>query len=145
MVSSSRRFNFRIQHSRDVNKSATAKNQALRTGAADSARKEFGKTNQKNDIGQKAAALDRDTGEDGFHHKKVDADMKKLIQQARMAKGMSQKDLATKINEKPQVIQQYEAGTAIPNGAIVQKLQKALGVTLKSKPKAKAKSKAAAR
>ena len=71
--------------------------------------------------------------------------MKKLIQQARMAKGMSQKDLATKINEKPQVIQQYEAGTAIPNGAIVQKLQKALGVTLKSKPKAKAKSKAAAR
>ena len=125
-----------------MNKSATTRNQALRAGTADTARKEFGKTNAKNDIGQKAAALDRDTGEEGFHHKKVDADMKKLIQQARMAKGMSQKDLATKINEKPQVIQQYEAGTAIPNGAIVQKLQKALGVTLKSKPKSKAKAKA---
>ena len=50
-------------------------------------------------------------------------------------------NLATKINEKPQVVQQYEAGPAIPNGAIIQKLQKALGVTLKAKPKPKAKAK----
>jgi len=125
--------------------SNVSKNKALRTGEAAAERKEFGKSNAKNDIGARAAALDRDTGEEGFHHKTVSADMKQLIQQARMAKGMTQKDLATRINEKPQVIGQYEQGTAIPNGAIIQKLQKALGVTLKSKPKAKAQGKAAPR
>lgn len=49
---------------------------------------------------------------------------------------MSQKQLATAINEKPQVIQQYEAGTAIPNPQILLKLDRALGTHL-PRPKKK--------
>lgn len=36
--------------------------------------------------------------------------MARVIQQGRQLKGLSQKDLATKINEKPQIVNDYEAG-----------------------------------
>jgi hypothetical protein len=35
------------------------------------------------------------------------------------------------INEKPSVINEYESGKAIPNPQVLQKLSRALGVTLK--------------
>lgn len=35
------------------------------------------------------------------------------------------------INEKPQVIQEYEQGKAIPNPQVLSKLSRALGVVLK--------------
>lgn len=58
--------------------------------------------------------------------------------QARMAKKMTQKDLATAINEKPQVVAEYESGKAIPNPQIIAKLERSLGTKLprpgKSKP-----------
>lgn len=38
------------------------------------------------------------------------------------------------INERPQVIQEYESGKAIPSGQILNKLSRALGVTLKKNP-----------
>lgn len=51
---------------------------------------------------------------------------------------MTQKDLGTAINEKPQIVAEYESGKAIPNPAIITKLERALGVKLprpgKSKP-----------
>jgi putative transcription factor len=53
--------------------------------------------------------------------------------QARLAKKMTQAQLAQAINEKPQVIQEYESGKAIPNGAILNKLSRALGTTLSKK------------
>ena len=48
---------------------------------------------------------------------------------------MSQKDLGTKINEKPQVIQQYEGGKAVPNPQVISKIERALGVKLPRPPK----------
>jgi putative transcription factor len=74
-------------------------------------------------------------------HAKVDKDLSKAIMQARMAKKMTQKDLATKINEKPQVVGEYESGKAIPNGQIIVKMERVLGVKLPrpgKKPAAKA-------
>ena len=59
----------------------------------------------------------------------------KALMQARTAKGMSQKDLATKINEKPQIVQEYESGKAIPNPGVIVKLERALGVKLPRPPK----------
>jgi len=53
------------------------------------------------------------------------------IQQARMEKGLSQKDCAQKINEKPSVLQDYESGKAIPNAQILSKLERVLGVKLR--------------
>jgi len=67
---------------------------------------------------------------DELKHNKVGKSLSKAIQQARMAKKMSQKDLATAINEKPQVIGEYENGKAIPNGQIIAKIERKLGCKL---------------
>ncbi len=56
--------------------------------------------------------------------------LKTAIQSARLAKKMTQKELALAINEKATVIADYEAGRAIPNPSILSKLDRALGVHL---------------
>ena len=61
---------------------------------------------------------------------KATKSLSKAIQQARMAKKMTQKELATAINEKPQVIGEYESGKAIPNGQIISKIERKLGCKL---------------
>jgi hypothetical protein len=38
------------------------------------------------------------------------------------------------VNEKPQVIQEYESGKAIPNPQVLSKMSRVLGVTLKKNP-----------
>ena len=50
---------------------------------------------------------------------------------ARMDKKLTQAQLAQQINEKPNVIQEYESGKAIPNPQILSKLSRVLGVQLK--------------
>lgn len=81
-----------------------------------------------NDAGKNLAKLENDS--EHFAVPKVDASLSKAIQQARIAKAMTQKALATAINEKPQVIQQYESGQAVPNPQILNKLDRALGIHL---------------
>merc|ERR1719310_2259469 len=81
---------------------------------------------------------------DELKHNKVDKSLSKAIQQARMAKKMTQKELATKINEKPQVIGEYENGKAIPNGQIIVKIERILGVKLPRPGKKPATKKASA-
>ena len=44
---------------------------------------------------------------------------------------MTQVQLAQAINEKPQTIQEYESGKAIPNPQILSKMSRVLGVVLK--------------
>ena len=69
---------------------------------------------------------------------RVDRSLSKAIMQARTAKKMTQKELATAINEKPQVVAEYESGKAVPNPQIISKLERKLGTKLprpgKSKP-----------
>ena len=65
-------------------------------------------TNKQHLPTRNTAKLDRETEE--LKHKNIDTNVARLIQQGRQAKGLSQKDLATKINEKPQIINDYEAG-----------------------------------
>jgi ribosome-binding protein aMBF1 (putative translation factor) len=50
---------------------------------------------------------------------------------------LTQKDLGTLINEKPQIVAEYESGKAIPNPSIITKLERALGVKLPRPGKAK--------
>jgi len=53
----------------------------------------------------------------------------KLIEQARAAKGMTQKDLAVKIGEKVQVIKDYETESVVNvNHNVIKKMEKHLGV-----------------
>ncbi|KAH0448433.1 hypothetical protein IEQ34_022233 [Dendrobium chrysotoxum] len=103
--------------------------------------------------------LDEET--ENLTHDKVPTELKKNIIQARIDKKLNQSQLAqasnfTKllvdclsselaclhepslflfqlINEKPQVIQEYESGKAIPNQQIINKLERVLGVKLRGK------------
>ncbi|CAL4998299.1 unnamed protein product [Urochloa decumbens] len=66
-------------------------------------------------------------------YERVPSDLKKNLMQARLDKKMTQAQLAQMINEKPQVIQEYESGKAIPNQQIIGKLERALGTKLRGK------------
>ena len=59
---------------------------------------------------------------------------------ARNEKGLTQKELAARISEKPTVVTSFEQGKAIPNPGIIRKIERALGTTLPKpqKPKKKA-------
>tara|TARA_E500000178_G_scaffold306339_1_gene318427 strand:- start:7063 stop:7422 length:360 start_codon:yes stop_codon:yes gene_type:complete len=87
--------------------------------------------NQNIDLTHKNRKLDEET--ENFIHEKVSLSLSKKIQQARLAKGMSQKDLATKINVKPNVIQEYESGKAIPDNKILRLIKKYLNLELHGK------------
>uniref|UniRef100_A0A1B6DPK9 HTH cro/C1-type domain-containing protein n=1 Tax=Clastoptera arizonana TaxID=38151 RepID=A0A1B6DPK9_9HEMI len=109
-----------------------AVNKARREGAQiDTQQKWGGGQNKQHVTTKNTAKLDRETEE--LKHDKIPLDLGKLIQQGRQAKGWSQKELATKCNEKPQVINDYEAGRGIPNQAVIGKIERALGVKLRGK------------
>jgi len=82
--------------------------------------------------GISAAALENETEE--LKHATVSKDLRVAIAQARNAKGLTQKQLATQLNMQPQVINEYESGKAIPNNQIIAKIERALGAKL---PRAK--------
>uniref|UniRef100_A0A6C0J985 HTH cro/C1-type domain-containing protein n=1 Tax=viral metagenome TaxID=1070528 RepID=A0A6C0J985_9ZZZZ len=63
----------------------------------------------------------------------IGKDIGKIIQQTRLNKKLSQKDLACKMNMDSKMIQKYENGTAERNGNILNKLGKILGVKLTGK------------
>ncbi|XP_024026551.1 multiprotein-bridging factor 1b [Morus notabilis] len=75
--------------------------------------------------------LDDET--ENLSHDRVPTELKKAIMQARMDKKLTQSQLAQMINEKPQVIQEYESGKAIPNQQIITKLERTLGTKLRGK------------
>jgi putative transcription factor len=62
--------------------------------------------------------------------KKVSTELKIAIQQARMNKKISQKQLASMMCCQPSLINQYESGKAIPNNAFISKLEQKLGCKL---------------
>ncbi|KAK3697590.1 hypothetical protein RRG08_033320 [Elysia crispata] len=117
-------------------RSKQAVNSALRSGSDIETSKKFAAaSNKQMSASKNVAKLDRETEE--LHHEHVSLDVSKLIQQGRQAKGLTQKELATKINEKQQVINDYEAGKAIPNNQIMSKLERALDLRLRGKDKGK--------
>lgn len=80
---------------------------------------------------QRIAKLDREN--EVAPPPKVPPTVGKTIGQRRQELKLTQKDLGTKINEKPQVVQEYESGKAIPNPQILAKMERALGVKLRGK------------
>lgn len=77
------------------------------------------------------AKLDREN--DVAPPPKIAPTVGKAIGQARQEKGWTQKDLGAKINEKPQVIQEFESSKAQPNVQVLAKMERALGVKLRGK------------
>lgn len=65
----------------------------------------------------------------------VSTDLKRALSTARTAKGMTQKQLAQALVMDAKTVQEYEQGKAIPNNAVIAKMEKALGVKLPRAPK----------
>jgi len=80
---------------------------------------------------QRAEIVDLKNETEELKHASVSKDLRLAITQARNAKGLTQKQLATQLNMQPQVINEYESGKAIPNQQILSKLERILGVKLR--------------
>ena len=61
-------------------------------------------------------------------HKKVDQSLSKIIQQARVEKGWTQKELANKVALSPAIINEIESGKAKYNPAYINKLKLVLKI-----------------
>lgn len=109
-------------------KSKTVINRAMATGNYEIHKKmATGNKHAGTDLNMAKVADDTET----FKVPTVNSSVSKAIQAGRQAKGLTQKDLATKISEKPQVVQEYEAGKAIPSQQILGKLERVLGIKLR--------------
>ncbi|CAB0012188.1 unnamed protein product [Nesidiocoris tenuis] len=107
-------------------KTEQAVNRARREGVPIDTQQKWGGGQNKQHVATKnTAKLDRETEE--LKHEKIPLELGKIIQQGRQSKGWSQKDFATRCNEKPQVVNDYEAGRGIPNQAILSKMERVLG------------------
>jgi len=76
--------------------------------------------------GAVAAKLENET--EDFHHKRVPSEIRARIVKERTAKHMTQAQLAQAINVPPRIVQDYESGKAIPDGGMLSKMARALGV-----------------
>lgn len=113
-------------------KNPKAVNQALRSGAPVQTIKKFDAGSNK-----KAAPLlntrKLDEGTEPASLERVPGEVRQAIQKARLEKKMSQAELAKLISERPQVVQEYENGKAVPNQTVLAKMERALGVKLRGK------------
>merc|ERR1712110_1289730 len=102
-----------------LSKRAPNKKQATSNAAVDTARRTGG-----------GVTVDQKFSGGGNTQKKSDRNNLALDNETEK---MTQKELATKINEKPQIVQEYENGKAIPNSQVTNKIQKALGIYISGK------------
>jgi putative transcription factor len=114
-------------------KSKDALTQAQRNGGAILSEKKQHINPHTKTEGSKIAKVDRMTDEGVFEVQKVSVSVSKAIQDGRRAKELTQKDLATKINEKPQIVAEYESGKGTPNQQVLAKMERVLGIKLRGK------------
>jgi putative transcription factor len=100
---------------------------ALRTGKVQSELKHGAGSNSSAHSGANVNARKLEESEE-TKHATSGKSLGQAIMKARMAKKLTQKQLATAINEKPQVVGQYEQGSAIPNPQIISKLERQVRV-----------------
>ncbi|KAL1919815.1 uncharacterized protein VTP21DRAFT_1746 [Calcarisporiella thermophila] len=113
-------------------RSAADINAARRAGAVVSTDKKIGTGNKHSGSDhQHLAKIDREN--EVAPPPKIDISVGRAIQKARQEKNLTQKDLAQRINEKANIINDYEMGRAIPNNQILGKLERILGVKLRGK------------
>uniref|UniRef100_A0A915DGA6 HTH cro/C1-type domain-containing protein n=1 Tax=Ditylenchus dipsaci TaxID=166011 RepID=A0A915DGA6_9BILA len=115
-----------------IQTSAAAINSAQRQGAEiETSKKYMAGHNKQHAVQKNTALLDAETEE--LHVEHVQLSLGKVIQQARQAKEWTQKELGAHVNEKVEVIKEYESAKAIPNTNILAKMERALGVKLRGK------------
>lgn len=115
-------------------KNPKAVNQALRSGAEVVTVKKFDAgSNHKKSSGPVVYARKLDVLTEPAALERVGGEVRHAIQKARLEKKMSQAELAKQINERTQVVQEYENGKAVPNQAVLAKMERVLGVKLRGK------------
>ena len=68
---------------------------------------------------------------------KSNGDLRKALQNARLNKKMSQKEVAQKLNVKANLIMDYESGKTAPNNSFISKLEKLYNTKLPRVTKSK--------
>ncbi|ANB13389.1 Mbf1p [Sugiyamaella lignohabitans] len=107
-------------------------NAAKRSGAVLSVEKKYTTGNKTaSSEGQRLTKIDREN--EVAPPAKISMDVGRALQKARQDKNLTQKDLATRVNEKPTVINDYEAGRAVPNQQLLAKIERVVGVKLRGK------------
>lgn len=89
------------------------------------------KTREQRDRFRKLDHLDADDAPKLTQTSCLSKPMQEKMKQARIAKNYTQQTLAQAIHEKPQTIQDLETGKIIQNPAILQKVNRALGISLR--------------
>lgn len=84
----------------------------------------------KNNVGHITKKQREIEGDDIIKPKKISNDIKISIQKARLAKKMSQKELAQALGVQQQIIVNYENGKAIPNNQFISKIEKMLNTKI---------------
>ena len=105
------------------NKSAHTKLQAKRNGQTETKKK-----NPMSAEAQKMAKLDNDM--ESTKVKTVTKVFSNTMRDARVAKGLKQKDLANRAQIPVADVQKYENGSAVPNQQHISKIQRVLGINL---------------
>jgi putative transcription factor len=111
---------------------AEAKSQAVAKGTAEFQRKPAAGTNKPSKPPGSAAKIEAE--DETFVVPTVNTSISRAIASARQKAGMTQKDLAVKINEKQAVVNEYESGRAVTNQAILAKFERELKVKLRGPP-----------
>ena len=70
---------------------------------------------------------------ENFKHDKISLKFKTELQKARLAKKLTQKDLATQLNISSKIINDYENGKIIPNIQLILRMDKILNTKLPRK------------
>ena len=87
--------------------------------------------NKKNISFVKEKKIDKKIEEGNLKHDKIKLDICKQIQQKRLERGMTQKELANKLNISPKIISEIESGKAIKNQQLISKIKKNLNISNK--------------
>lgn len=128
-----------VFHKKSVRGPSTSKtahlNAQRRAGNVTTQRKRMGKSNTSavamaDRVGGAANMCKLETDNESLKHAKVGRELRTAIQQARAAKGLTQKQLATQLNVKVTMIADYEVGRAIPNPQFLVRMEHKLGCTL---------------
>ena len=73
-----------------------------------------------------------DENKESFEHKKIPKALADAVKSARVSKGLTQDQLAKNINERPCVVNDIENARGVYDHTKINKLLRALGLTLKN-------------